>query len=133
MLEPKIVAQFKKHENPKPKNNKCKKVLLLGSSRGRGLSDRLHSVLGSEYTITSIFKPNAELRNVAKDLKALSKDMTKDDHIIIVGGPGNSLDLDRNYQIGKDLSNIANDSINTNVGFVGLLQRHNKPHMSRWT
>jgi hypothetical protein len=48
------------------------------------------------------------------------------------GGPGNSLDLDRNYQIGKDLSNIVNDSINTNVGFVGLLQRHDKPHMSRW-
>jgi hypothetical protein len=50
----------------------------------------------------------------------------------LVGGPGNSLDLDRNCQIGKDSSNIANDSINTNVGFVGLLQCHDKPHMSRW-
>jgi hypothetical protein len=58
--------------------------------------------------------------------------MTKDDHVIIVGGQGNSLDLDRNCQIEKDLSSIANDSINTNVGFVGLLQRHDKPHMSRW-
>jgi hypothetical protein len=30
------------------------------------------------------------------------------------------------------LNNIANDSINTNVGFVGLLEHHDKPHMSRW-
>jgi hypothetical protein len=29
MLEPKIVAQFEKHGNRKPKNKKCKKVLLL--------------------------------------------------------------------------------------------------------
>jgi hypothetical protein len=94
------------------KKKECKKVLLLGSN-GRGLSDRLRSVLGSEYIITSIFKPNAELRNVAKDLKALSKDMTKDDHVIIVGGPGNSLDLERNYQIEKDL--LAFSSVMTSL------------------
>jgi trans-2-enoyl-CoA reductase len=97
VLEPEIVAQFKKCEYPKPSNKKCKKVLLLGRSHGIGLSYRLHSVLGPEYAITSIFKPNAALHNVVVDLKTLSKDMTKDDHVIIVGGPGNSLDTDSNY------------------------------------
>jgi trans-2-enoyl-CoA reductase len=131
VLEPEIIAQFKKYEYPKP-SNKCKKVLLVGSSHSRGLSDRLHSVLGYEYTIISLFKPNAALHNVVVDLKTSSKDMTMDDHVIIVGGPGNSLDIDSNYQIEKDLNSITNDSINTNVRFVGLLEHHDKPHMNRW-
>jgi hypothetical protein len=107
-------------------------VLLLGSSHGRGLSDHLHSVIGPEYAITNIFKPNAALHNVVVDLETLSKDMMKDDHVIIKGGPDNSLDMDSNYQIEKDFNNTANDSINTNVGFVGLLERHDKPRTSRW-
>jgi hypothetical protein len=48
VLEPETVVQFKKCEYPKPSNKKCKKVLLLGSSHGRGLSDHLHSVPRSE-------------------------------------------------------------------------------------
>jgi hypothetical protein len=70
--------------------------------------------------VTNIFKPNATLGNVAGELKALSKDLTKDDHVIIVGGPGNSLGRDLNYKTENDMDNIANNSIHTNVGFVGL-------------
>jgi hypothetical protein len=47
-----------------------------------------------EYAVTSIFKPNATLGNVVGDLKALSKDLTKEYHVIVVGGPGNSLERD---------------------------------------
>jgi hypothetical protein len=36
-----------------------KKVLLLGSSHGRGLRERLHSILRDENMVTNIFKPNA--------------------------------------------------------------------------
>jgi hypothetical protein len=39
----------------------------------------------SEYAVTSIFKSNAALHNDVVDLRTLSKDMTKDDHVIIVG------------------------------------------------
>jgi hypothetical protein len=79
-----------------------------------------------------IFKPNTTLGNVVGELKALSKDFTKDDHVIIVGGPGNSLDRDLNYKIESDIDDIAKNSKHTNVGFVGLLERHDRPHMSRW-
>jgi hypothetical protein len=78
-------------EDPKPRlsDKKCKKVLLLGSSHGRGLNEQLHWTLGDEYAVTSIFKPNAALGDVVGDLKALTKDLIKYDHVIIVGGPGN--------------------------------------------
>ena len=55
----------------------------------------LQKHLGTEYKVTSIFKPNAPLENVVEGLANLGKDLTKKDHIVIVGGPGNS--LEKNY------------------------------------
>jgi hypothetical protein len=108
------------------RNKKYRKVLLLGSSHDTGLCEQLHSTHADEYTVTSIFKPNAALGDVV-DLTTLSKDLTKD-NVIIVGGPGNSLERDLNYQIEKDLDNTAKNSSHTNVVSAGILGRHDRPH-----
>jgi hypothetical protein len=42
--------------------------------------------------ICSIFKPNTPLAKVVEDIGKLGRAINKRDHIIIVGGPGNSLD-----------------------------------------
>jgi hypothetical protein len=81
--------------------------------------------------ITNMFKPNATLDHVVGELKALSKDFTKDDHVIIVAEPGNSLDGDLNHRIEIDIDNIAKNSIHTNIGFVSLPEHHDRPHMSK--
>jgi hypothetical protein len=47
-----------------------------------------------------------------------------------VGGAGNSLDVNQAYSIDKDLSSIAERTSNTNVGFVNLLRRYDKPWMN---
>jgi hypothetical protein len=39
--------------------------------------------------------------------------------------------LGNNYPIEKDLNSIARSTGHTNVGFVGLLRRHDKPWMNR--
>jgi hypothetical protein len=46
-----------------------------------------------------------------------------------VEGPGNSLDRHYHYAIEKDLNFIAEGTMKTNVGFVNLLKRHDKPWM----
>ena len=66
-------------------------ILLLGSSNGRQIEPKLKEHLGTEHEITSIFKPIAHLANV-EDPGKLGNDLTKWDHIITVGGAGNSLD-----------------------------------------
>jgi hypothetical protein len=66
----------------------------------------LQEHLGTEYEITSIFKPNAPLAHVVEDLGKLDNDLTKQDHIIIMGGPGNSLDRNYHYSIVKDINSI---------------------------
>jgi hypothetical protein len=47
--------------------------------------------------------------------------------LLIVGGPGNSLDRNLNYKIEKDICDIAQKTSSTNVKFVGLLWWHDKP------
>jgi hypothetical protein len=60
--------------------------------------------MGDAYAVTSIFKPNADLSNVTKDTGNLCKGLTKEDQVVIVGGPGNSLDRNLNYQTEKDVT-----------------------------
>jgi hypothetical protein len=105
-------------------------MYLLGSSHGRGIGPMLQENLGSKFDICSIFKPNAPLANVVENLGKLGKDLTKRDHIITVGGPGNSLDRNHHYSTEDDLNFIAERTSNTNVGFVNLFQRHDKPWMN---
>jgi hypothetical protein len=69
----------------------------------RGERDQclLQENLGSKFEICSIFKPNVPLAKVVEDIRKLGKDLTKQDHIVIVGGAGNSLDINQVYSIDK--------------------------------
>ena len=84
--------------------------------------------LGNEYEITSIFKHNAHLSNVAEDLGKLGNKLIKPDNIIIiVREPGHSLVRNHHYSNKKDINFIAERSSNMNVRFANLFQRNDKP------
>jgi hypothetical protein len=68
------------------------KIVLLGSSHARKTGPTLGATLGKKFDVFSILKPNAPLTNVIEDLGKLSKNFTKQDHSVIMGGPGNRLD-----------------------------------------
>jgi len=67
-----------------------RKILLLGSSHGREIWPIFLEHLGTQYDITSIFKPNEHFVNVAEDLRKLGNDFTKRDHIIVLEGHATS-------------------------------------------
>jgi hypothetical protein len=65
-----------------------RKMLLLGSSHGKENGLMLLAHLGTQYEITSTFKPNAPLANVAEALRKLGNDFTKRDHITVLQWEG---------------------------------------------
>ncbi|KAJ4449965.1 hypothetical protein ANN_01372 [Periplaneta americana] len=106
-------------------NQDSKRGLLISQSV------KLQASLGEKYAVTSFFKPNTSLSKVVGNLSALAKELDKEDHVIIVEGAGNSLDRNFNYSIDGDIHNIAQRNGHTNVGFVNLFQRHDRPWMNR--
>jgi hypothetical protein len=90
----------------------------------------LQEKLCTEYEGTSIFKPNTPLANVVEDLGNLGKDLTKQDHIVLVGGPGNNLDNNYHYSIEEELNFFAKNTSHTNIGLVHPFRRH-KPWMNK--
>lgn len=121
---------FKKDLKKVGKTEKRKKVLLLGSSHGRGVGQLLQEELGPGYQVTNVFKPNAGLGQVTEDIGSLCKDFTMEDTVVIVGGPGNSIDRNCEYSIECDLVKISSATKHTSVGFVSVLSRHDRPHLN---
>jgi hypothetical protein len=74
----------------------------------------------------SIFKSN-----VVQAIRRLGKGFTKKDHIIVVVGPGKSLERNYHHSIENDLNFIAYRTSNTDAGFVNLFEGHNNP-MDEW-
>jgi hypothetical protein len=105
-LVSKLISFTVKTENNKNKRN----LLLLGSSHGREIGPMVQENLDTKYYMCSIFKPSDPDAKVVEDIGKFCKGLTKQDHhIIIVGGPGNSLDRNYHYSIENDLNLIAED------------------------
>jgi hypothetical protein len=70
------------------KTEKKNKMLLLGSSHAREIGPMLQDNLGTKSDIcsTHIFKPNVPLAK-AEDIPKLGRNLTKQEHIIIVQAP----------------------------------------------
>jgi hypothetical protein len=63
---------------------KKRKIVLLGGSHGRGMGPMLQENLGSSFEVYSIFKPSAPPAKVVEDVGKLSKDFTKQNHIVML-------------------------------------------------
>jgi hypothetical protein len=104
------------------KDKNKRKILLLGSSHGREIGPMLQENLGTEFDVCSIFKPNTPLAKVV-DIGKLGKGLAKQDHTIVVGGPGNSLERNYHYSFENGLGFNAERTSNTNGGFVNIFER----------
>jgi hypothetical protein len=75
-----------KNEKNKNKIN----LLLLGRSNGRKIGPMAQENVGTKNDMCRIFKKSDPHAKVLEDIGKIHKGLTKEDHIIIVGGPGKS-------------------------------------------
>lgn len=83
-------SQKEKISADNTRNFRKRKVLLLADSQGRGVSEILCNQLQNCAT-ESIFKPNATIEGVLKDVVGLTKHFTKSDTLIISAGTNDAL------------------------------------------
>jgi hypothetical protein len=79
------------------------KIVLLGSSHRRGMELVSQENLGSKPEVYGILKSSAPLAAV-EVVRKFGKDLTKQDHIVIVGGARSSLNRNQYYSINISVS-----------------------------
>jgi hypothetical protein len=105
------------------------KILIIGDSHVRGLSDKVSNGLDDAFSVTGITKPNADTEGIISSLHLLIDNLTKKDLIIFYGG---TKDISRN-ESRKGLCFLkafAQRTVNTNVILLGAPHRYDLPSFS---
>jgi hypothetical protein len=63
------------------------KILLIGDSHVRGLSEKVGNGLNDAFSVIGVTKPNATTESIISPLKFPTNNLTKKDLIIFMAGP----------------------------------------------
>lgn len=112
------------HKITKTKEEERSKVLVLADSHGRDTVNILQNLLPSvKFCVTTLFKPNATIKNVISNIHQLTSNFTLNDHVIIMAG---SNDVLNNTTVDTNFIKNSLDTINhTNTIIVGAFFRQN--------
>jgi hypothetical protein len=69
------------------------KILIIGDSHVRGLSEKISNCLDDSFSVTGITKPNADIEAITSPLHPTTKNLTREDLIIFYG---ETKDISRN-------------------------------------
>lgn len=104
------------HDKPKETTVHRKKhqILMVSDSQGRHSGNIMRQLFDSEkYSTLSICKPNASFEAIADTAYEMTKNFTKEDYVIMLGGSNNALE---NKAIAPNILKSNNDRLsNTNV------------------
>lgn len=112
------------------RNGNTSEMLLLSDSHGRHLFNNLTKVWPScTSSVCSIFKPNAGLSEVVRDIVALTDSFTLNDSLIVIGGTNDDI-VQGESQLYDTYTKILQCTTHTNVVIAGLPYRHNVPGLN---
>lgn len=88
-----------------------KRVLILADQQGRGMQTMLQKLIGTEYSVTCIWKPGAKLKDVLSPIHSEVTKLTRQDYVIILGGMNDTSP----YELRSSLMSGLNCIKTTNV------------------
>jgi len=103
----------------------CKrhKILVIGDSHVRDLSEKISNCLDDSFSVFGITKPNADIETITSPIHLKMGNLTKDDLIIFLGGTN---DISRNEAKKglRSLRDFTQRTINTNLILLGAPHRY---------
>ena len=112
----------------KPESKRYK-ILVIGDSHFRGLSEKISNCLDNSFSVFGITKPNADIETITSPIHLKTGNLTKEDLIIFLGG---NKDISRN-EVKKGLrflKDFTQRTINTNLILLGAPHRYDLPPQS---
>jgi hypothetical protein len=105
------------------------KILIIGYSHVRGISEMIRAYPNVPFNVTGITKPNANTESITFPSHFRAENLTKKDRLIFYGG---TKDMSHNETIKglRSLKAFAHRTINTNVILLEAPHRHDLPPSS---
>ena len=90
-----LQTRVKLNTSKKTVTSACRrhKIVIIGSSHVRGLSEKISNCLDDSFSVTGIAKPNADTEAITSPLHLITDDLAKKALIIFYGG---TKDISRN-------------------------------------
>lgn len=103
------------------------KLLVLADSHGKSLGPLIQQKTIST-SVTSFVRPGAKLDLVVQEIGKLSKDLSKEDHILVIGGT-NNVQVSETSLFIDEFKKLIEDSQHTNLILATLPIRHDMPQL----
>lgn len=113
---------FKKLGEPDENN----KLVIVADSHGHNLSHLVQQRTTS--SVMAFVRPAADFYAVTRDVESLTKNMTLNDHMLLIAGT-NSIGKTSVKRLTDDMFKIAEDLDHTNLIIATLPMRHDQPNL----
>lgn len=127
------------HTNISIKTNQCRlrtyktsrtdkhsKLTILADSHGRNLCNLLQQRTTDK--VLSFIKPGARFNKVVEEVKEITEDLNKNDHLLVIAGTNNIETTSRAILL-KDIQNLISNSQHTNLILASIPMRHDAPEL----
>ena len=127
---------YEEKEKCTPINIKKRKIVIIGDSQIRGLSEIIRSKLNinmKDFIVTSSCRPNAKLSQILSEIEYFTKDLTFEDFLIVLGGSNDVADINIDLKV---IDSLLDDVLRiskekTNVIFCHVPPRFDFPKDSQ--
>ncbi|KAG8318416.1 hypothetical protein J6590_001528 [Homalodisca vitripennis] len=107
--------------------NKSKhKILILADSHGKSLGNMIEQ--RSSANVCSFIRPGAKFGQVTEDVKELTKELSNDDHLLVIAGT-NNIESTSIEQLLKDIQTLIKNSKHTNLVLATVPMRFDTPNL----
>lgn len=126
-----INGQITSNVNKKNKGEAYKyhKIVLIGDSHVRGLTEKVKDNLNDSFNLIGITKPNANIEAITSAQHLFTDNLVKKDFIIFCGGTRDISSNDSSRGL-RSIINLAQRTSNTNVIILEVPHRFDLPHSS---
>jgi hypothetical protein len=107
-------------------NKSRKKLVILADSHGSNLSSLIEE--RSILNVCSHVRPGAKFNQVVQEVTDLSKDLSKNDHLLVVAGT-NNIEVTGIKRLVDDIHELISKVNHTNLILASIPMRHDKPNL----
>ncbi|KAG8252299.1 hypothetical protein J6590_060591 [Homalodisca vitripennis] len=122
-----ITKNVKTNVSCKMEINKSKhKILILADSHGKSLGNMIEQ--RSSANVCSFIRSGAKFGQVTEDVKELTKELSNDDHLLVIAGT-NNIESTSIEQLLKDIQTLIKNSKHTNLVLATVPMRFDTPNL----